>query len=144
MNTFEPHLHRVATGADIEGMLEFVLGYSMGQKSAARASSMSSSAAATDGTSPINRIEDLDERIDKLAMIVRAIWALMEGQGLTADQLIAKLEEIDLLDGVIDDRVRPGIVECPSCQSKVAIGLKACQFCGTVVRTETGHPLGEI
>lgn len=125
-------------------MLEFVLGYSMGQQSAARASSLARSAAATDGTSPINRIEDLDERIDKLAMIVRAIWALLEGKGLTADQLIAKLEEIDGLDGMIDSQLRPRVLECPSCQSKVAVGLEACQFCGTKVRTEHGQPLDQI
>lgn len=125
-------------------MLEFILGYSMGQESAARGSALSRSAMDTDGTSPINRVEDLDERLDKLAMIVRAIWALLEGQGLTADQLIAKLEEIDLLDGVVDDQVRPRLVDCPSCQSKVAVGLQACQFCGTKVRTEAGHPLSQV
>ena len=125
-------------------MLEFVLGYSMGQKSAARASALSRTATAIDGTGATRRIEDLDERIDKLAMIVRAMWALLEGQGLTPDQLIAKLEEIDLLDGTVDDQVRPGVVDCPSCHSKVAIGLKACQFCGTEVRTETSHPLSQI
>jgi hypothetical protein len=77
-------------------------------------------------------------------MIVRAMWALMEDQGQTADQLIAKLEEIDLLDGTIDDRVRPKVVDCPSCHSKVAVGLKACQFCGTQVRSEAAHPLAQI
>lgn len=140
MNTFKTHLE----SADIEDMLEFVLGYSMGQKSAARASALSRTATAIDGTGATRRIEDLDERIDKLAMIVRAMWALLEGQGLTADQLIAKLEEIDLLDGTVDDQVRPGVVDCPSCHSKVAVGLKACQFCGTAVRTEAGHPLSQI
>jgi hypothetical protein len=140
LNTFKTHLE----SADIEDMLEFVLGYSMGQKSAARASALSRTATAIDGTGATRRIEDLDERIDKLAMIVRAMWALLEGQGLTADQLIAKLEEIDLLDGTVDDQVRPGVVDCPSCHSKVAVGLKACQFCGTEVRTEAGHPLSQI
>lgn len=125
-------------------MLEFILGYSMGQKSAVKASALSRSAMGTDGTSPINRIEDLDERLDKLAMIVRAIWALLEAQGLTADQLIAKLEEIDLLDGVVDGQVRPRVIDCPSCHSKVAVGLMACQFCGAQVRNEAGHPLSQI
>jgi hypothetical protein len=125
-------------------MLEFVLGYGMGQKSAARAYALSRTAATTDGTTPTRRIEELDERIDKLAMIVRAMWALLEGQGLTADQLIAKLEEIDLLDGVVDDQIRPRVVDCPSCHSKVAVGLKACQFCSAQVRNEAGHPLSQI
>jgi hypothetical protein len=125
-------------------MLEYFIGYSMGERSASRAASLARSAAVADGTLHSNRIEDLNERIDKLLMIVRAMWALMEEQGMTADQLMEKLEEIDLEDGVADGRVRPPLVECPSCQSKVAPGLRNCQLCGTEVRTENGHPLGQI
>ena len=46
--------------------------------------------------------------------------------------------------GVLDGQVTPSLVECPSCQSKVAPGLLNCQLCGTAVRAETGHPLGQI
>ena len=125
-------------------MLEYVLGYTMGQKTASRAASLARSGAVADGTHHTNRIEDLNERIDKLLMIVRAMWGLMEEQGLTAEQLIAKLEEIDLEDGVADGQVRAQVVECPNCQSKVAPGFLKCQLCGTEVRTSTGHPLGQV
>jgi hypothetical protein len=77
-------------------------------------------------------------------MVVRAMWALLEEQGYTAEELGAKLEEIDLEDGVLDGHVRPPLVDCPSCQSKVAPGLTNCQFCGTEVRDDTGHPLGQL
>jgi hypothetical protein len=77
-------------------------------------------------------------------MIVRAMWALMEEQGMTPEQLMAKIDELDLQDGVDDDRVRSQVVECPSCQSKVAPGLRACQLCGTEVRPDTGHPLSQV
>jgi hypothetical protein len=125
-------------------MLEYFIGFSMGQQSAARAASLARGAAVADGTHHTHRIEDLNERIDKLLMIVRAMWALLEEQGYTAESLSAKLEEIDLEDGVLDGQVAPSLVECPSCQSKVAPGLLNCQFCGTAVRAETGHPLGQI
>jgi hypothetical protein len=125
-------------------MLEYFIGFSMGQQSAARAASLARSAAVADGTHHTNRIEDLNERIDKLLMIVRAMWALLEEQGYTAESLSAKLEEIDLEDGLLDGQVTPSLVECPSCQSKVAPGLVNCQLCGTVVRAEAGHPLGQI
>ncbi|HSO49766.1 MAG TPA: hypothetical protein VLS86_04410 [Acidimicrobiia bacterium] len=125
-------------------MLEYFIGFSMGQQSAARAASLARSAAVADGTHHTNRIEDLNERIDKLLMIVRAMWGLLEEQGYTAESLSAKLEEIDLEDGVLDGQVTPSLVECPSCQSKVAPGLLNCQLCGTAVRAEAGHPLGQI
>lgn len=125
-------------------MLNFVLGYSAGQRTASRAASLARSAAVGDATVNTNRIEDVNERVDRLAMIVRAMWALLEEEGYTAEQLIAKLEELDLADGEMDGKVRQQAVDCRSCQSKVAPGLRNCQFCGATVRTEDGHPLGDI
>jgi len=124
-------------------MLEFYLGYSMGQSSAVKAASLARSAAVADGTHHTNRIEDLNERIDRLVMIMRATLALLEEQGITPERLMEKINELDLQDGVDDERVRD-LVECPSCQSKVAPGLRNCQLCGTEVRADTGHPLGHV
>jgi len=124
-------------------MLEFYLGYSMGQSSAVKAASLARSAAVADGTHHTNRIEDLNERIDRLVMIMRATLALLEELGITPERLMEKINELDLQDGVDDERVRD-LVECPSCQSKVAPGLRNCQLCGTEVRADTGHPLGHV
>ncbi len=125
-------------------MLEFVLGYTAAQQGAGRAASLARSASIGDATAHSNRIEDLHERIDELALIIRAMWALMEEQGLTAEQLAAKIEEIDLRDGVADGRVTQRPVDCPSCDSKVAAGLSRCQFCGAQLVDDAGHPLGQI
>ncbi len=62
-------------------MLEFYLGYSMGQSSATRAASLARSAAVADGTHHTNRIEDLNERIDRLVMIMRATLAFSRSRG---------------------------------------------------------------
>jgi len=80
-------------------MLEFVLGYTAGQHTATRAANLARDAAVSDGTLHTNRIEDLRERVDAMAMIMRAMWSLMEEQGMTSEQLIAKLDELDRLDG---------------------------------------------
>jgi len=131
------------TDTDNEPMLEFILGYSAGSSTASRAASLARSAAAADGTIHGNRIEVLNERIDQLAMIVRSMWALLEEGGVTAEQLMAKLEELDMQDGVADGKVRRGPVECPSCNSKVAAGLTKCQYCGADVAADD-HPLGRL
>jgi hypothetical protein len=125
-------------------VLDFYLGYAMAQQSATRAASLARSAAAADGTRHSNRIEDLNERVDRLGMILRATLALLEEQGITPERLRAKIEELDLQDGTDDGQLREGVVDCPSCESKVAPGLRKCQFCGTEVRAEEGHPIDSI
>jgi hypothetical protein len=125
-------------------VLDFYLGYAMAQQSATRAASLARSAAAADGTRHSNRIEDLNERVDRLVMILRATLALLEEQGITPERLMAKIEELDLQDGADDGQLREGVVDCPSCESKVAPGLRRCQFCGTEVRAEDGHPIDSI
>jgi hypothetical protein len=125
-------------------MFEFILGYHAGSRTASRAASLARSAAVADGTVHTNRIEDLNERIDQLAMIVRGMWALLEEGGVTPEQLMAKLEELDLQDGVADGKVTRGPVDCPSCDSRVAAGLSNCQFCGAEIDSGGDHPLGRL
>ncbi len=125
-------------------MLEFILGYSAGSATASRAASLARDAAVAAGTHHTNRIEDANERIDELAIIIRALWALMEEQGITAEQLTAKIEEIDLQDGVADGRATQLPVDCPSCGSKVPPERTTCQYCGTPVAGSNDHPLDQI
>lgn len=125
-------------------MLEFVLGYGAGSKTASRAASLARSAAVADATLHINCIEDLSERIETMAMLLRGMWALLEEQGLTNDQLMAKLEELDNLDGVPDGRMKSGPIPCTSCDSRVPAGLTKCQYCGADVPNIDDHPMGQI
>ena len=125
-------------------MLEFVIGYRAGQKTASRAASLARDAAVADGTRHTHRFEDLEERIDQLALILRGMWALLEDGGVTPEQLMAKLEELDLADGVADGRVTPRPTDCPSCDSRVAPGLTKCQYCGAEVDSGDDHPLSHL
>ncbi|MGB7859051.1 MAG: hypothetical protein WBM90_00990 [Acidimicrobiia bacterium] len=125
-------------------MLEFVIGYSAGQRTASRAASLARSAAVADGTHATHRIEDVNERVDRLAMIVRAMWTLLEEQGLSAEQLVAKMEELDSDDGAMDGQYKQLPVDCTNCDSKVAPGLAKCQYCGADVNRPDEHPIGQI
>ena len=119
-------------------MLEFVLGYSMGKQPSPPPPSASRGLSG-EGLSPATRIEDLEKNLDELALIVAALSSLLERLGLNSEQLIARLEEFDRADGHGGSR----LLQCPSCQSKVAFGLDICQYCGTRVRTESGEPIGQ-
>ena len=126
-------------------MLEFVLGFSAGSQGAGRAASLARSSAVGEATVHTNRIEDLNERIDAMAMIMRGMWALLEEeQGFTTDQLMAKLEELDRADGTQDVLMTSAPVRCPSCESMVPAGMAKCQYCGADVGEIDDHPLGKL
>lgn len=124
-------------------MLEFLLGYSAGSKTASRAAALARSAAASDVSIHTSRVEDLNERIDEMALVLRGMWALLEEQGFTNDRLLAKLEELDHADGTPDGRVKQEPTSCSSCDAKVPQGLAKCQYCGASVPVDE-HPLGQI
>jgi len=114
-------------------MFDFMWGYVMGQKSAAQASAFARSAGAADALTSTRKLNDVDERIDRLVMLVQAMWAILKEEGFTDEQLAAKLVEIDEADGSLDGRRTRRAADCRSCGSKVAAGLANCQFCGAAV-----------
>ena len=114
-------------------MLDFMWGYVMGQKSAAQASAFARSAGAADALTGTRKLNDVDERIDRLLLLVEAMWALLKEQGFSDEELADKLAELDAVDGTGDGRHTPKPSDCGACGSKVAAGLRACQFCGTAL-----------
>jgi hypothetical protein len=111
-------------------MFEFMWGYVMGQRSAAQASAFARTVGAAEAASNRTEMNGLDERIDRLLLLVQAMWALLEEAGYSDEALAAKLTELDEADGVADGRHTEKPATCRKCGSKVAVGLAACQFCG--------------
>ena len=119
-------------------MLDFITGYGPDPRSAGRAAVWGETTAIVEGNRHIERVEDLDERFDKILYIVRAIWGILEEQGFTSDDLIKKIQELDISDEIEGERKRAAAKTCPSCESIVPAGRDNCQLCGTDV-TEVGN-----
>lgn len=80
-----------------------------------------------------NEAEDLRERLDRLHLATSAMWELLcERTGLDEDDLLAKIEEVDLRDGKADGRIdaRAPAVQCPACARPNHSQRKACLYCG--------------
>jgi len=118
-------------------MLDFMWGYVMGQKSATQAAAFARSAGTADAMTSHLRMIDVDERIDRLVLLVEAMWSLLREQGLSDEDLADRLMELDQTDGSMDGRRTPPPATCRSCGSKVAAGLAACQFCGTALASDS-------
>jgi hypothetical protein len=122
-------------------MLPMIAGYVMGQRTAAKVAGMSVVAnhMSVSGSS-VEALAELDARVDRLLLVIEAMWGMMKEQGLTDEQLAARIAEIDNSDGVADGRRVIPAVTCRSCGSKVMGGLPRCQICGT----DTGVVVGPL
>ena len=117
-------------------MLEFITGYVMGERSATRSAALARDAAGAAVSSHLGRVGAVDERVDRLLLVVEAMWTLLRDQGLSDEDLRARIEELDRADGVADERRTSLPRDCPGCGAKVAPGLGACQYCGAKLPAE--------
>jgi hypothetical protein len=84
--------------------------------------------------------EPVENRVDRLSLAARAMWELVkERTGLTEDDLLRKVEEIDLSDGRLDGKVRKA-VECAACGKRIADSHSRCLYCGAAQARGTAFP----
>ena len=118
-------------------MFDFLVGYVMGERTATRAASFARSAGATAGASQAGEIHDVNERVDRLILVVDAMWSLLRDSGWTDEQLAERIRQIDLADGVEDRRRTAQPTRCATCQSMVEPGRAACAICGSPMAAPT-------
>lgn len=119
--------------------VEFLLGYAMGEKTAANSALRAASIPSVSGVS-VNDVEDLSERVDRLVLLCAAMWSILEDGGATEEHLIARVREIDGADDIVDGRITAKPIPCRKCDTLVAPGLTSCQYCGEPVYD--GDPVG--
>jgi len=94
----------------------------------AKAAGQRGSAKALDAMREVRAMED---RIDKLALVCRAMWELLkENTDLTEEHLMARVEQIDLSDGRDDGKVKAKVQKCAKCDRTLAQRHKKCMYCG--------------
>ena len=73
----------------------------------------------------------IHDRLDRLTLVCMALWSLLqEKTDLTEDDLLKRVEEIDLLDGRLDGKVAPQVQQCPQCGRRMSVRHKRCLYCG--------------
>lgn len=123
--------------------LGFLTGYVLGQRDASQSAVRAAAMPAVSGTST-QHVLDVDERVDRLLLVVAAMWSLFQDTGLTEEQLEQRMRELDEADGVADGKLTPAMVTCANCGAAVSGELSACQFCGTPVPGYDGDPFASI
>ena len=111
----------------------FIAGYVLGTRQAGKAAGLAASAAQFSKTGSASDTADLNMRVDRLTLVVEAMWSILEADGHTQEELMDRIAELDAEDGSEDGRRLSPPVECPHCRAKVSRGLSVCQFCGTTI-----------
>ena len=87
--------------------------------------------ASTEAHSTEIRVRALEDSLARTLMICEAMWELVRDKGgLTDADLFAKIEEVDLRDGVLDGKNHVKTVPCPQCQRTVSTRHARCLYCG--------------
>ena len=71
------------------------------------------------------------QNMERLTLVCEAMWSLMqERTNLTEEDLSQRVTDLDMADGVKDNKHTRGPLDCPDCGSKVCRKFSRCLFCG--------------
>lgn len=78
-----------------------------------------------------DRIERLERTVEQLKLInIAFAELLMEKFGVAESELISKVKEIDLRDGIQDGKVSTAPTLCPKCSRRYDARNNRCLYCG--------------
>ncbi len=88
-------------------------------------------------------VRAMEKKLDSLALICRAMFELLEEKtGVSEQELIRKITEVDLRDGAADGKMTAKAKPCPSCDSMMSPKFNRCLFCGH--RDEVSDPFNAL
>ena len=84
-----------------------------------------------------NKRRYLENKVDRLSLACQAMWEILRDHtGLTEDQLLDKIKEIDLRDGKADGKMTNEVITCPNCQQKTGTQTGTCIYCGDKIKAK--------
>ena len=92
---------------------------------------MKASQAASEADRAAASVQHLEGRLDRLLLVSMSLWELLkERTDLTEDDLLAKVQEVDLRDGRPDGKVSRTVKKCPQCKRTMSPKHQRCLYCG--------------
>jgi hypothetical protein len=84
-----------------------------------------------ESTSTLLRTESTNDRIDALLLMNMAMWSILQDKlGVPDEQLMRRVQEIDLRDGKLDGKPPAIAVRCTKCGREQSPRHKKCLYCG--------------
>jgi hypothetical protein len=74
----------------------------------------------------------LEQQVERLTLAAMAMAEILrDRQGISEEEIEAKVREIDLRDGRLDGKLSPSVKRCGSCGRVNGPRQVACIYCGT-------------
>lgn len=124
--------------------LHFLAGYVLGEHGRQSARLAAAAGAAAGSGAQRDDIYELHDRVDRLTLVVAAMWSLLAEQGLDEQALADRIREMDEADGSADGKMTKQATDCSSCGAKVGAGHDRCQFCGAPTSGGTADPFAKV
>ena len=84
-----------------------------------------------DATKALSTAETFQRRIDKMAILIQAMWSLLsENTNLTEEDLKKRVVDIDMIDGKLDGKVSKKPLICKKCGAGISRRFNKCVICG--------------
>lgn len=110
----------------------FLFGMARGAASTTGAAETSANMAEVKAERARNDVQHIEQRLDCLVLANMAMWSLLqEKTGLTEQDLLDRVQQIDLADGQADGKARRPPVKCGECGRMMSPRHKRCLYCGT-------------
>ena len=78
-----------------------------------------------------NKAMRLQDDLAAMLLKMQAMWEVIsEKLDVNDEELLSKIKEIDLRDGVMNGKARPEPVVCESCSKPNGIKRRNCLYCG--------------
>lgn len=108
------------------------LGWAARQQATAQRADMAADRASAAAAQARTQVELMQMDVERLLMITEALWVMLRDEhGYTDEQLVRKVQEIDLRDGRLDGKVaRQPPSKCPQCGRAISARRTLCVFCG--------------
>lgn len=83
------------------------------------------------------KTDELERRLNTIALACQAQWELLrENTNLQDNDILEKMKEIDLRDGRSDGKISRRPLPCKKCGRTINTANPKCMYCGAVTETQ--------
>ncbi|MBB6428374.1 hypothetical protein HNQ40_000180 [Algisphaera agarilytica] len=84
-------------------------------------------------------VQFLEDRFERLSLVCMAMWSLLQDKtNLTEQDLLDRVQTIDLMDGQADGKAtKVGVVKCHKCSRPMSERHMRCIYCGAEKRASS-------
>lgn len=84
-----------------------------------------------------NRVDRLEGKLERLSLTCQALWELLrENTEFAEDDILEKMTEVDLRDGVADGKIGHNVLSCPACNRPSNSQRNICLYCGATLQKD--------